>query len=177
MIELLTLLTNKDKYYRFKPFIKDHVLPKEAKQIVADYDEYYQAHPSFDDIDIDQFSVWFTVMKHSSYKPATMEIYHEIFSKIKAYFNKRTGLKQEDDKGIEHVLKFKNNRKNQKSEVSKFEQEQSIYKKNPILSEFYERYGDIKKKPNKKYHRKEQVEKEEINLLMEDLKTWKTEDM
>ena len=102
----------------------------------------------------------------------------KLLSKIKAYFNKRTGLKQEDDKKIEQVLKSKNNRKTHKSEVSHFEQEYSIYKKNPILSEFYERYGDIEKKPNKRYPRKEQVEKEkEINLLIEDIKTWKTEDM
>ena len=82
MIELIAILSNKDDYYRFKPFIKDYTIPKETRTIINDFDEYYKNNPSITNIDIGKFSTWFLVLKHSTLKPTQAEIYQEIFKNV-----------------------------------------------------------------------------------------------
>ena len=85
MIELLHILTNREAFYRFRPFIKDHVLPKESKLIINGMDEYYSNNPTLTDIDIDTFETWFLVLKHSTLKPDVVTIYQEVFKNVKSY--------------------------------------------------------------------------------------------
>lgn len=82
MIELITIFTNKDNYYRYKPFIKDYIIPKETRTIINDLDEYYKTNPTVIDVDISKFSTWFLIMKHSALKKEQAEIYQEIFKNV-----------------------------------------------------------------------------------------------
>ena len=102
MIELIAILSNKDNYYRFKPFIKDYTLPRETRTIINDFDEYYKNNPSITDIDISKFSAWFLVLKHSSIKKEQAVIYQEIFKNVKAVMSAPTTTTAEDI--VEHFV-------------------------------------------------------------------------
>ena len=94
--ELIAILTNRDNYYRFKPFIKDHAVPKETRLIIHDLDEYYTLNPSIDNVDIDKFRTWFLVLKHSRLKPEQADIYHEIFDNVNSILKSSTVLNDSD---------------------------------------------------------------------------------
>ena len=96
MSELISVLANRDNYYRFKPFIKDHAVPKETRVILKDLDEYYTMNPSIDDIDIDSFRTWFLILKHSKLKPEQAEIYHEIFDNVESVLKSATPIDNTD---------------------------------------------------------------------------------
>ncbi len=96
MSELIAILASKDNYYKFKPLIKDHTIPKETRIILNDFDEYYTNNPSVTAIDMGKFSTWFLVLKHSSFKKSQVEIYTEIFNNVSTILKAPTSPTAED---------------------------------------------------------------------------------
>lgn len=83
MNELLAILFNKDNYYKFKQYVNVDILPKESKQILRDLDEFYTKHTTIIDIDIESFTAWFFVVKHTHLKSEQYQLYQDIFDAIK----------------------------------------------------------------------------------------------
>jgi KaiC/GvpD/RAD55 family RecA-like ATPase len=84
-IDLLALVRNKDKYYRFKPYIKDHVLTKEALLIYNSIDTFFKQFKDQTDIDWNAFEAFFFVLRNSQISPAQRTSYRNIFDKLKAH--------------------------------------------------------------------------------------------
>ena len=82
-IELLHILGKRDNYFRFFKYIKTDVLPKEVLTIVKDLEDYYKVIEK--DIDWGEFSSWFCLVKHSTYKPDQLDTYQNIFLKLEEY--------------------------------------------------------------------------------------------
>lgn len=82
-VELLHILGKRDNYFRFIKYIKTDVLPKEVTTVIKDLEDYYKVIEK--DIDWGEFSSWFCIAKHSSFKPETLETYQNIFTKLEEY--------------------------------------------------------------------------------------------
>jgi hypothetical protein len=84
-IDLLAIVRNRDNYYRFKPYIKDHVLSKEALLIYNSMDTFFKAHPAITDIEWGPFSAYFYVLRNSQVTPAQRSNYANIFEKLQLH--------------------------------------------------------------------------------------------
>lgn len=81
--DLLRVLGNRENFNRFRRYVKDHALEKEAQIIIRDLDEYWVTYLTITDIDWDDFAGWFLQVKHFNIKPETAALYKAMFSKIK----------------------------------------------------------------------------------------------
>jgi len=80
-ILLLYILSTKDRYNRFKKFIKEHTLTKEINIIIKDMEAWYKVTGK-DKIEWDNFRAWFLTVKHATYKADKVELFNKIFDKI-----------------------------------------------------------------------------------------------
>ena len=78
-IDVLTILSNKDKYERFSQFIKKHLISPEGWVIFEDMGLWFQKH---DDIDWPSFHTWFNIVQHSDQTSAQKALYDIIFNKL-----------------------------------------------------------------------------------------------
>lgn len=80
--DLLRILSKKDNYIRFKPYIKEHVLSREAAVLIASMDGYYESHPSETEIDWAQFSSYFLVLRNSKLSPVELSLFKTLLDKL-----------------------------------------------------------------------------------------------
>lgn len=79
MNSLLKILESKDRFFKYKSLIKEHTLSKEVVVVIKDMEEWFTKNPSFDTIDWDNFSVWFSTIKHPSFKAEKQSVYKKMF--------------------------------------------------------------------------------------------------
>jgi hypothetical protein len=84
-IDLLHLVKSRDKFVRFKPFIKDHVLSKEALLIYNTMDLYFRHYPQSQEISFDAFETYFFIERRSAISKDSNEVYRRIFDNLKSY--------------------------------------------------------------------------------------------
>lgn len=84
MLDILYLLSSKDNYDRYSTTLNKHVLTKETVQIADDIGVYYKSF-SKDEVDWEDFSTWFCVVRHPSYKMEKLELYRNIFERLAEY--------------------------------------------------------------------------------------------
>jgi hypothetical protein len=80
---LIKMLLDRESYYKYQHFIKKHVLDDMFKIIIEDLDYYYCDYDADDKVNIEDFSIWFSNMRHSSFSDELLECYNELFKKIK----------------------------------------------------------------------------------------------
>ena len=78
-LDLLHVLENKDNYERYSQFVQRHTVTSEVWQIIQDLQLYYDAN---DTLDWDNFSTWFKVVKHPTYKEEKLAVYQAIFDRV-----------------------------------------------------------------------------------------------
>jgi KaiC/GvpD/RAD55 family RecA-like ATPase len=81
-LDLLSVLGDREHYYRFRHFIRDEILSHEVKQIINDLENYYETHASIDSVDWEQFSEWFVLVKHPTYKRDKVGNYEKVFDRL-----------------------------------------------------------------------------------------------
>lgn len=83
-IGLLALFTEKKHYSRFKDVIKtEYLLVSETGTFLSDYEAYFDSFPKRDRIDFDEFWTFFTLVRHSGWKPEKIAIHEAIFQRVK----------------------------------------------------------------------------------------------
>ncbi len=80
-LELLSLLRHRDNYTRFKPYIQEHTLSPETKQIINVIDFFFRSYPS-DEISWDAFRATFQAMRSAQIPKDDWPNYHTIFDKL-----------------------------------------------------------------------------------------------
>ncbi len=78
---LLKILTEKDSYKRYGKFVKSHVLSNWGGTLFKDFGEYFDNF-GVDNIDLDKFKTWFTVVKHQNIKADKREVYETAIDNI-----------------------------------------------------------------------------------------------
>lgn len=84
MREILYLINTKENFDKYIPLIDSKVLSKEAEQIIKDLDNYYQSFEKTE-VDWDEFTTWFCIVQHSSWKQEKLDLYRTIFTNVKEY--------------------------------------------------------------------------------------------
>lgn len=95
-LNILYLLSDKDKYERYAQYIKEHTLTKESAQILKDMDTYFSEHPSKTEIEWDSFGEWFRTVQHPMFKDEKQQLYQEIFDAL----NSKSGLDGETEEKL-----------------------------------------------------------------------------
>lgn len=83
-LDLLKLFSKKDIYTKYYSLIKEHTITKESKQILSDIKRYYEDNETCTTLDWEQFSTWFCIFKHPTFKEDKLELYKKIFSNLHA---------------------------------------------------------------------------------------------
>lgn len=80
--DLLQTIRNRDNYNRFKPYIKEHTLGKEAAKIVNSLGTYLKDYPSITNVDWEAFSTWFCLYEERTLSKESLPTYRTIFHKL-----------------------------------------------------------------------------------------------
>lgn len=86
-IALLSILKKRESYIRFKPFIKDYTLGKEAKAVFVALEVYYRAK-AVPEIDWADFESWFYIYKSGNITKANAEIWQHFFKQLREFVPK-----------------------------------------------------------------------------------------
>ena len=97
-VDLLTILSDRERYTRFKPYVQEHVLTKEARLIYNTLDSYYKFWKTTNTINWSSFSSHFFKVRAHQITSATAPLYHTIFDKL----SKHSGV---GDAQTEDILK------------------------------------------------------------------------
>lgn len=81
-LDLLHVLSNRSLYERYSRFVKPEALPADVRVLVQDLGKFFSDHPSVDDIDWEQFSEWFKIVQHSTYKEDKFLMYDKLFNRL-----------------------------------------------------------------------------------------------
>lgn len=84
-LDLLSLVSDKDKFQRFKPYIKEHVLSKEAQLIFNTIDGYYKSFPAVKNINWSAFESYFLVLRNAQIRKELVPNFKTIFEKLLSY--------------------------------------------------------------------------------------------
>lgn len=84
-LDLLSLVSDKDKFQRFKPYIKEHVLSKEAQLIFNTIDGYYKGFPAIKSIDWSAFESYFLVLRNAQIRKELVPNFKTIFEKLRTF--------------------------------------------------------------------------------------------
>lgn len=84
-IDLLHILGNKDKYYTYRKYIKEHVLTEQTVTVVNDLDAFYKLYTEMESVDWDIFEQWFRLVKHPNMKLESLQLFSRIFRQLKSY--------------------------------------------------------------------------------------------
>lgn len=84
-LDLLSLVADKDKFQRFKPYIKEHVLSKEAQLIFNTLDGFYKSFPATKTIDWSAFESYFLVLRNAQIRKELVPNFKTIFDKLRSY--------------------------------------------------------------------------------------------
>lgn len=80
-VTLLVLLGNRDNFTRFSPLVKDYVLSKDCFEIYKVVDMYYRSYPSTTEINWDEFSTFFFLVKKP--RPEKIDVLRSIIGACK----------------------------------------------------------------------------------------------
>ena len=83
--DLLAILKEKSAFLRFRPYIKEHVLSKEAQLIFNTLDSFYKHYPSVTDVDWTAFESYFFVLRNASIRREAAPNYKAVFEKLRSY--------------------------------------------------------------------------------------------
>jgi hypothetical protein len=81
-LDILSILSDKNNFERFSPYVKEHLVGKEAWMIIKDLADFYNKH---DVMCWDTFSTWFFMVKHPMFNAEKVEVYRSIFDRVKAH--------------------------------------------------------------------------------------------
>lgn len=81
-LDLLHVLSNRSLYERYSRFVKPEALPADVRVLVQDLGKFFSDHPSVQDIDWEQFSEWFKIVQHSTYKEDKFLMYDKLFNRL-----------------------------------------------------------------------------------------------
>jgi replicative DNA helicase len=81
-VELVRVLSARENYESFKPFVKEYTVLPEAQTIINDLGAYFAAHPSAKEVDWSTFLAWSRVTLHPSYKSDKWDAYRMIVDNI-----------------------------------------------------------------------------------------------
>lgn len=84
-LDLLSLVADKDKFQRFKPYIKEHVLSKEAQLIFNTVEGFYKSFPASKTIDWTAFESYFLVLRNAQIRKELVPNFKTIFDKLRSY--------------------------------------------------------------------------------------------
>lgn len=79
---LIKMLFNRENYYKYIHFLRQETLPEELKTIVKDLDFYYGEHDTVDNVNADDFLVWFGNVRHRSYSSDLLECHKALLEKV-----------------------------------------------------------------------------------------------
>lgn len=81
-INIIYILSNKDKYNKYISFIKEHTVSKETFTVLQDLSDYFAQHPTHDSVDWSVFATWWRVVKHPMFKEDKQALYQEMFDTL-----------------------------------------------------------------------------------------------
>jgi replicative DNA helicase len=81
--DLLHVITDKKNFIRFKPYIKEHLLSREAAVVVASIEGYFTANPSETQIKWEPFETYFLGIKGSKLRREEVDLYKLLFIRLK----------------------------------------------------------------------------------------------
>lgn len=82
--DLLQIVRNKKNHERFKPYIQEHALSKEALKLFNAVGEFHKSYPAVVEIDWSAFETWFLVLKNKELAKDSIATYKTILSKLKS---------------------------------------------------------------------------------------------
>lgn len=85
MLDILYVLSVRTSYDKYRTAIPDHVLSKEAKQILDDIGNYFDLFADISIIDWNDFESWFCYLKHSSFKQEKLDLYRQVFENLREF--------------------------------------------------------------------------------------------
>lgn len=83
-LDLLSVLSDRNKYERFSRFIPKHAVSKETYTILSDMKDWFASNED-PQIDWGSFSSWFVLTKHIGYSEEVCDLYRTIFLKLDGY--------------------------------------------------------------------------------------------
>lgn len=81
--DLLQIVSNREQYLRFKPYIKEHALSTEALKLFHAVEEFYRAYPGVKKLDWAAFESWFLVLKNATLSKDSIPTYKAILTNLK----------------------------------------------------------------------------------------------
>jgi replicative DNA helicase len=84
-LELLHIVSNRDQYTRFKPFIEPNVLVPEARLVYNNVQDFYTQNPGCKGIHWPAFRVWFMAYRRLAIKPEQLETFTDLFKRLEEY--------------------------------------------------------------------------------------------
>lgn len=76
-------MKKRENFQRFRPYIKEHALSKEALRIFNTIDEFFKAYPGVAELDWEAFETWFFAMKASRMSKDDLPVFRAIFKNLR----------------------------------------------------------------------------------------------
>ena len=77
-LDLLALIRTKETFQRFKPYIQEHVLSKEALLIFHTVESFFKAYPAVTEINWEAFETYFFVLRNAQIRRESAPNYKTI---------------------------------------------------------------------------------------------------
>lgn len=84
-LELLSIVKERDKYNRFKPYINEWVLGKEAQLIYTTMASFFSHYPAVSVLDWSAFESYFFVYRNAQVRKDTAPLYKTIFNNLRSH--------------------------------------------------------------------------------------------
>ena len=97
---MLAVVGKKENYVRFKPFIKDYTLTKEAKAVFVALEIFFRTKP-VTEVDWTEFEGWFYVYKSGSITKQNAELFKHFFEQLRTHKTTST-----DKDVVAHYIKM-----------------------------------------------------------------------
>lgn len=84
-IALLHALVCRDDYDKYVDYVKAHTITGTTATLLKDMRTFFDKYPEIDEIDWDEFSSWFKLSAHPTWKPDKMSVYSAVIDKVEKY--------------------------------------------------------------------------------------------
>jgi replicative DNA helicase len=92
-IQLLALFSDRETYEKYRKVVnQDSICLSETGQILADYEAFYKAFPSYKSICFDQFRTYSRVVRHPTWKADKADAYDAILARVELLAAGKVGL-------------------------------------------------------------------------------------
>lgn len=81
-LPLIKFLSDRATYERYRRHIKSNALLHEADTVVNDIGEWFRAYPSRNEVDWQDFALWFKVVRHPMFSKDKLAMYDSMFKRI-----------------------------------------------------------------------------------------------